>query len=136
MAVFNSTDYTAYSESEGVWVKLAALRDAMSQYPRSEWFWFLDQVTLTLTLTQRLTEECNNHESLYTVAYTLSFLCISSRSPSARRPCLPTRDHRSNRQSPQSTCLTNFPNPLPWRRNPTYRINHHSTWRLRGFHTG
>ena len=48
--MFNSTDYTAYSQSEGVWIKLAALRDAMSQFPRSEWFWYLDQVTSTLKL--------------------------------------------------------------------------------------
>ena len=44
LAVFNSSEYTMYSESERVWVKLAALRDAMSLYPKSEWFWYLDQV--------------------------------------------------------------------------------------------
>ena len=44
MAVFNSEDYPMYSEAESVWIKLAALRDAMDQYPHSQWFWYLDQV--------------------------------------------------------------------------------------------
>jgi hypothetical protein len=45
MAVFTTSDYPMYSESQRVWVKLAALRDAMEQYPRTEWFWYLDQVS-------------------------------------------------------------------------------------------
>lgn len=44
MAIFNSTDYGTYSPNERPWVKLAALRDAMAQYPHAEWFWYLDQV--------------------------------------------------------------------------------------------
>jgi hypothetical protein len=35
-----------YAEKERVWVKLAALRDAMDQYPNSQWFWYLDQVCI------------------------------------------------------------------------------------------
>src|SRR5579862_3954943 len=45
MAIFNSTDYGMYSPNERTWVKLAALRDAMAQYPHAEWFWYLDQAT-------------------------------------------------------------------------------------------
>jgi len=44
LAVFNSTDYVDYTETERVWVKLAALRDAMTQNPSADWFWYLDQV--------------------------------------------------------------------------------------------
>jgi len=42
--VYNATQFTTYSESERVWTKLAALREAMNEYPHSEWFWYLDQV--------------------------------------------------------------------------------------------
>lgn len=44
MAVYNSSEYPMYHENENVWVKLAALRDAMAEHPKSEWFWYLDQV--------------------------------------------------------------------------------------------
>jgi hypothetical protein len=44
MAVYNSSEYSMYNENENVWVKLAALRDAMAEHPKSEWFWYLDQV--------------------------------------------------------------------------------------------
>ena len=44
MAVYNSSEYPMYSEDERVWIKLAALRTAMTEHPRSEWFWYLDQV--------------------------------------------------------------------------------------------
>jgi hypothetical protein len=54
MAVFNSTDYPMYTEAERVWVKLAALRDAMKQYPKSEWFWYLDQVYIQPPVKARL----------------------------------------------------------------------------------
>ena len=45
MAAFTASDYPMYSASERVWVKLAAIRDAMELYPQSEWFWYLDQVS-------------------------------------------------------------------------------------------
>jgi hypothetical protein len=44
IAVYNSSEYPMYFENESVWIKLAALRDAMTEHPESEWFWYLDQV--------------------------------------------------------------------------------------------
>jgi galactosyl transferase GMA12/MNN10 family len=61
-----------YSESERVWAKLGALRDAISQYPRSEWFWYLDLVKSPKSPPVLLVE-CNYYEPFNTITYTLSF---------------------------------------------------------------
>jgi len=44
MAVYNSDDYRPSEEGEQVWSKLEALRDAMDEFPNTQWFWYLDQV--------------------------------------------------------------------------------------------
>lgn len=53
LAVYNATEFTRYDESERVWTKLAALRDAMNAYPQTEWFWYLDQVHPPIDLESR-----------------------------------------------------------------------------------
>lgn len=136
MAIYNSTAYQMYGPNERVWVKLAALRDAMAQFPHAEWFWYLDQVNPFPLVAVDVIVVCDHNEPFHSITYTLPFTSKSPRSSSPRCPCLSSRNYRSHTTPSRATHLINWPYPQSRWRNSSYRVNYPSSWRLWQVHTG
>jgi len=124
LAIFNASDFTNYNENEQNWVKLAALRYAMALHPRSEWFWYLDQV---LPVPRNLTSVRNNNEPSDTDPHTLPLARLPPRAPPPRNPRLPTRNNNPHALPPRPTALPNKSDPNTRQRHPAYRLHHRPT---------
>lgn len=134
LAIFNASDFTQYTEAERSWVKLSALRDAMTLHPHSEWFWYLDQVSCLPVLS--LTKVRNYNEPLNPRSYTLSLPGKPPSPPITRSPCLPPRNDHPHTLPPRSTRIPNKPHLNSRRGTLTHRIYSHSARRLRQFPAG
>jgi len=131
LAIFNASDFTQYTEAERSWVKLSALRDAMTLHPNSEWFWYLDLVSSCLQVLSLTKKVRNYNEPLHPRSHTLPLPSEPPSPPITRNPCLSPRNDHPHTLPPRSTRIANKPHLDTRRGTLTHRIYPHPAWRLR-----